>query len=133
LAACESHWGEAPGGDVPLPDRLAFASSLDGPAARFIGQWWGTYDVGREVVLAVTNIIGTKVEAVYAYGPMPAGRDKGGFVRRVGLADGDALEFANENLPTLRYKLETDGRLHGTWISPDGRATFTTLLRKLPP
>lgn len=134
LKSCESHWGEAPSGDVPLPVPLSFKQDAQGPSARFIGTWWGTYSsLGREVILAVTNIVGTRAEAVYAVGPMPMSLDKGGYSRRVGLADGDTLEFANNGRPTLRYRMNSDGTLQANWIATDGRSTYTTVLRKLPP
>jgi hypothetical protein len=133
LSDCETHWGETPSGDVPLPDRLSFAPNLDGLAARLVGKWWGIYDVGREVILAVTNIEGTTAEAVYAVGPSPSGKDKGGYVQVVGLADGDTLEFAKERQPTLRFKMNPDGNLHAEWIAADGRSTLRTLLRKVEP
>jgi len=133
LKSCESHWGEAPSGEVPLPAPLLFMSDPHGLAGRFIGKWWGAYSLGREVMLAVTNIEGTRVEAVYAFGPMPANLDKAGYQRRVGLADGDTLEFANKDMPTLRYRMNSDGTLQADWTATNGRSTYTTVLRKLPP
>ena len=129
---CESHWGEAPSGDVPLPKDLVITAPLEGPVARFVGKWWGTYVNGREAILVVTGGAGDRIEAIYAEGPPVGSAGKSGFTARTGQLSGDTLAFDEPGKPTLRCRLNAEGILDAEWVSPDGRSRLTSALRRLP-
>jgi predicted esterase len=134
--ACETHWGDEPSGEIPLPRNLTITPGASGPAARFVGRWYGTYTSGLEVMLFVTRVDGDWAEAVYAWGPKPRVEkesDKGGYWLRAGTANGDTLEFVGKGNVTLRYQLNQDGTLREEWTDVDQSVPFTNVLRKLRP
>lgn len=130
---CERPWGETPSADIPLPADLTIAPPSGGPAAPFLGRWWGAYDIGREIMLVVTKAVGDQVDAIYAVGDLPVGNNSNGnYTRRSGRIAGDELVFEQAGSSTLRYRLRLDGRVDRLWISADGKSQLTVVLRRLP-
>lgn len=130
---CETAWGDVPRDTIPLPKGLAIAPAAGGPGAAFLGKWWGTYDVGREVMLVVTKVEGDRAEAVYAVSNLPGGANAAGnYTRRSGRVTGGELDFEDAEKATLRYHLLPDGRLDGLWIAANGKSQLAVVLRRLP-
>jgi len=130
LAECANGKALEPSGAVPLPPGLKLATPSGAPGSDpFLGEWWGLYGNGREMILAVERIEGERVQAIYAYGPQES--QKGGFVEITGrLAEG-RLVFAEPGKPRFEYRLEPDGRLQATWSKGD--TTLAASLRRLSP
>ncbi|HMK67265.1 MAG TPA: hypothetical protein VK433_01860 [Stellaceae bacterium] len=130
---CETAWGDVPRDAIPLPKDLMIAPTSGGAGAAFLGKWWGTYDVGREVMLVVTKAEGDKVEAVYAVSNLPGGANAtGNFTLRSGRVAGGELVFEEAEKATLRYHLLPDGRLDGMWISANAKSQLAVTLQRLP-
>ena len=130
LAECANGKALEPSGAVPLPGELKLATPSGAAASDpFLGEWWGLYGNGREMILAVERIEGERVQAIYAYGPQ--GRQKGSFVEITGrLAEG-RLVFAEPGKPRFEYRLGPDGGLAATWSK--GEVTLAAHLRRLSP
>jgi len=132
LGECQTDWGSKPSGEVQLPKDLAIAAAGTGPAAAFLGKWWGVYSNGRELVLAVERANGESVQAVYATGPLPSEPSKLDYARLDGKAGVDALAFERPGKPTMRYRVRPDRNLDAEWISADGAGRLTAVLRRFP-
>jgi dienelactone hydrolase len=130
-ASCDSGWGREPSAALPVPKDLTLAKPSGGPADPFLGAWYGTYAIGRELMLAVTRVDGTSVEADYIVGPGLAPQQKAAVTRRDGtIADG-TLVFAAEGASTLRFTPRDDGDLDAHWISADGTSQLAALLHRV--
>jgi pimeloyl-ACP methyl ester carboxylesterase len=151
---CEPSWGETPSAELRLPDELAHpktaapaavaVTGASAPAAPVVASapggrsgtrqsWYGFYPNGREVVLAVEDVNGHDIDAVYAIGPGLDEDEPAEWSRRKGrLVDGE-FTFKEEGKSTLRFRPRADGGLHVTWTSPDGKSTMEAGLRRLDP
>ena len=130
LDGCASPAALEPSGEVLLPPGLELAKAGgDAAIAPFLGEWWGIYGNGRELIFAIEKVEGERVKAIYAYGPL--GRENAGSNEVAGgLADGRLL-FDEPGKPRLEYRLEPDGRLAAVWNRGD--TTLHAHLRKLGP
>jgi len=139
-ADCETHWGQSPSAQIPLPAALANVPGTQGAASAdtgavsvpensFLGKWYGFYSNGREVLLAVERIRGDEVTAVYAVGPGIEPGEKAEWVRRTGRLVDDELVFKEKGRHTLRYHLRSDGHMAALWIASDGRTELDAVLR----
>ncbi|MFI4986487.1 MAG: hypothetical protein ACHQF3_03520 [Alphaproteobacteria bacterium] len=128
LAACASPSALEPSGAVPLPADLRLAQPAGhAPSDAFLGTWWGIYNNGREMMLAIEAVEGGRIQAVYAYGPSDS--EKANFIKVAGsLADG-RLVFAEPGRPRLEYRLEPAGTLEAKWLK--GETTLVAHLRRL--
>lgn len=129
---CETAWGQRPSGELALPTEGLASAAGNAAAAPFLGAWWGTYTVGREVFLGLTAADGDSIEAIYAVGPPPGGAAKAESSRRAGRIAGDTLEFSEPGKSTLRYRLRADHGLDALWIAADGKIRLETVLRHPP-
>jgi pimeloyl-ACP methyl ester carboxylesterase len=147
---CEPSWGETPSADLRLPDELihpretqdpvvgngaSAPAATDGPGTvdgkPIRDTWYGFYPNGREVLLAIEDIRGQQLAAVYVIGP---GIDKGEpaeWSRRAGQIMDDDFVFEEQGKSTLRFHSRADGGLKATWISPDGKTSMETTLRRI--
>jgi dienelactone hydrolase len=128
---CEQPWGDAPGPEIaaPLPLTVSLASSR--PRHPLERRWHGFYVNGREILLTVDSVEGSRVRATYALGPGVDPEHAPEAVSRVGRLDGDELVFDEPGRNPLRFKPRYDGRLAGTWSEVEGGARLTTVLRPL--
>lgn len=130
---CDSHWGERPSPEMARTvDNLAQvipASSGDDP---FIGQWYGNYVNGREVLLAVhgTNAQG-RIVADYVFGP-PEDKPEGKVERspRLGRVENGALIFDEGQGAILTYRTRSPDELDAEWRDRKSPATLKTVLRR---
>lgn len=127
---CDESWGRHPSGQVALPIDLR-ADAIRTGNQRFAGKWYGFYPNGRELVLAVENIRGDQVTAVYAIGPGVLPGQEAEWVRRSGRIDGGTLEFSEPDKNTLRYSLRPDGKLQAQWVSVDGKSSLEAVMRAM--
>jgi len=130
LADCASASALEPSGEVLLPPALTLATAAgDAQMAPFLGEWWGIYGNGRELILAIEKVDGDRVEALYAYGPF--GPQSAGMEELTGQLKDGRLVFAIPGKPRLEYRLEPDGRLAASWNRGD--TTLTAELRRISP
>ena len=147
---CEPVWGEAPSAELRLPDELihpraathdAAANGASGPAAadapspargRAIRDtWYGFYPNGREVLIAIEDVRGQHLAAVYVIGPGIDEDEPAEWSRRVGHIVDDDFVFEEHGKSTLRFHPRPDGGLKATWISPDGKTSMEASLRRI--
>jgi hypothetical protein len=130
---CEGNWGAKPSAHLAFPSNLQSGKSVGVrlTGSPFIGRWYGFYPNGREVLLAIERVDGTDVQAVYGLGSAVGNDDRAEWTRRIGHASGGELVFKGDAGSALKYRLRPDGHLAATWISPDGRATLETILRRI--
>jgi dienelactone hydrolase len=141
---CEPDWGEAPSPEMRLPDELvhpraalhASAGAAGGSAAAPLASagrqsWYGFYPNGREVLLAIEEMHGNDVAAVYAIGPGIDDNEPAEWSRRKGRLVDDAFVFEEKGKSTLRFRPRADGGLSATWTSPDGKTSMEAGLRRL--
>ncbi|GGF21232.1 hypothetical protein GCM10011611_29160 [Aliidongia dinghuensis] len=122
--ACESHWGESPSADLPLPADLAIVPG------GLVGKWYGNYTIGREVMVAVTRIDGDKADGVLSVGPTNAARGQSSPLSGH-VADGK-LVFAGPNRQTLTLAPASDGTASLLWVSADETSRLAALLHRVP-
>jgi pimeloyl-ACP methyl ester carboxylesterase len=149
---CEPVWGEAPSSELSLPDELVHphaamhtvsaANGASMPAAFVAGMessggkngheaWYGFYPNGREVLLALEDVHGHDLNAVYAIGPGIDENEPAEWSYRKGHFVGDELIFEERGKSTLRFRPRADGGLSVSWTSPDGRTSMEGALREL--
>lgn len=141
---CEPDWGEAPSSEMRLPDELvhpraalhasagaAGGSAAAPPATGGRQSWYGFYPNGREVLLAIEEMHGNDVAAVYAIGPGIDDNEPAEWSRRKGRLVDDAFVFEEKGKSTLRFRPRADGGLSATWTSPDGKTSMEAGLRRL--
>jgi pimeloyl-ACP methyl ester carboxylesterase len=149
---CEPVWGEAPSSELSLPDELVHphaaahpvsaATGASAPTGFSIGSgssgnkngpeaWYGFYPNGREVLLALEEIHGRDLNAVYAIGPGIDENEPAEWSHRRGHLVGDELVFEERGKSTLRFHPRADGGLSATWTSPDGKTSMEGALRRL--
>jgi pimeloyl-ACP methyl ester carboxylesterase len=144
---CEPAWGETPSPEMRLPDELvhpraalhaaagtAGGSAPAGPAPGGSSgrqSWYGFYPNGREVLLAIEDIHGGDVAAVYAIGPGIDDNEPAEWTRRKGRLVDDDFMFDEKGKSTLRFRPRADGGLSATWTSPDGKTSMEAGLRRL--
>ena len=151
--ACRPVWGEAPSAELRLPGGLlrsqpvaptrlaAVGASTPGSASApplgsgGAGQetWYGFYPNGREVLIAIEEVHGQDLTAIYAIGPGIDENEPAEWSRRKGHIVGRKLVFAQDGDSTLRFRARYDGGLSATWISPDGKTTMNAALRRIDP
>jgi pimeloyl-ACP methyl ester carboxylesterase len=152
--ACDPAWGEAPSAELRLPDELAHprpavhgtaattgaspptasaVASAPGSGKRGRQTWYGFYPNGREVLLAVEDVRGQDLDAVYAIGPGIDDDEPSEWSRRKGRLVDDEFIFEEEGKSTLRFRPRADGGLRATWTSPDGKISMEAGLRRLDP
>jgi hypothetical protein len=124
LPACETHWGDSPSADLAVPADLAIAPGS------LTGKWYGNYTSGREVMLAVTGIVGETAKGIVATGPTNTS-PAGAFHVTGQVADG-ALVFAGTNKPKLTLTPAPDGSAGLLWISADGNTRIAATLHRVP-
>jgi pimeloyl-ACP methyl ester carboxylesterase len=145
--ACAPAWGEKPSAELRLPAELLRPREIAPAASPAVGasapsapatpptaaptrdSWYGFYPNGREVLIAVDEVHGDDVAAVYAIGP---GIDKGEpaeWTRRNGRIDGDELIFSEKGKSTLHCRPRGNGGLSLTWVSSDGKSSMEAGLR----
>jgi dienelactone hydrolase len=131
--SCDESWGQRPSAQIPLPSNFQPVKASRALAAEnaFIGNWYGFYPNGREILLAVEKVEGPEVTAVYALGPGLETEQRGEWVRRSGRLNGEDMLFREQGRNTLKYRLRPDGRLTATWISLDGVSTLEATLRRI--
>ena len=146
---CEPAWGEAPSSEMRLPDELvhpraakhAAAPSAGGSAPAGAGAsvpggagrqtWYGFYPNGREILLAVEDLRGRDLEAVYAIGPGIDENEPAEWSRRKGRLVDDEFVFEEQGKSTLHFRPRADGGLSATWTAPDGKTSMHAGLRRL--
>ena len=130
LADCASAAALEPSGEVLLPPGLELArAGGDRAMTPFLGEWWGIYGNGRELIFAIEKADGVRVKAIYAYGPL--GRESAGIEQVSGRLKDGRLLFAEPGKPRLEYRLEPDGRLAASWNRGD--VTLGAHLRRISP
>ena len=149
---CQPVWGEAPSAELRLPDELlhpraaaptAAAIGASAPAASgtpALGQskavcdtWYGFYPNGREVLVAIEEVHGQELAAVYAIGPGIDQGEPAEWTRRKGRVVDDDFVFEENGKSTLRFHPRAAGALKATWISPDGKTSMEAGLRCIDP
>ncbi|HXP75144.1 MAG TPA: hypothetical protein VN823_13450 [Stellaceae bacterium] len=128
---CETHWGEAPSGEVAIPALVKASASAGGALAAFEGTWWGTYSVGREVVLVIKSASDGRVEIVYMLGTMPAGLAKAESSTRSGRQVDGGLEVAEPGKSTLHIRARPDRDLDLEWLAATGSGRLTAVLHRM--
>ena len=144
---CEPAWGEAPSSEMRLPDELVHPRAALRAAAGATGgsvpggpapggssgrqSWYGFYPNGREVLLAIEDIHGGDVAAVYAIGPGIDDNEPAEWTHRKGRLVDDDFMFDEKGKSTLRFRPRADGGLSATWTSPDGKTSMEAGLRRL--
>jgi hypothetical protein len=131
-AGCDSGWGTAPSAELPVPPGLVLAAPSGGPADAFLGKWYGYYQNGRELMLAIERADAAAVEAAYVVGPGLSPGLKPAVTRRRGRVADGKLVFAQQGMSTLRYSPREDGLLDAQWIAADGSSHLDAVLRRLP-
>jgi pimeloyl-ACP methyl ester carboxylesterase len=151
---CEPDWGEAPSTELRLPDELVHPRSAMHTAAAAIGgtaptapavvsnpsggrggrqSWYGFYPNGREILLAIEDVRGPELDAIYAIGPGIDQNEPAEWSRRKGRLVDDEFIFDEKGKSTLRFRARADGGLAATWTSPDGKISMEAGLRRLDP
>jgi pimeloyl-ACP methyl ester carboxylesterase len=149
---CEPVWGEAPSSEMSLPDELVHPHTAMHPVSAANGAsaptgfsaviglsggkngheaWYGFYPNGREVLLALEDMRGHDLGAVYAIGPGIDENEPAEWSHRKGHFVGDELVFEEKGKSTLRFHPRADGGLSVSWTSPDGRTSMEGALRQL--
>ena len=149
---CEPVWGEAPSTELRLPDEIirphtagrmttaaTGASALAGFAGGSVSSrgnsgheaWYGFYPNGREIVLALEDVRGDAVDAVYAIGPGIDENEPSEWSHRKGRLVDEDFVFEEKGKSTLHFRPRADGGLSATWTSPDGKTTMEGSLRRL--
>jgi hypothetical protein len=93
--------------------------------------WYGFYPNGREILLALEEVHGQDLNAVYAIGPGIDENEPAEWSRRKGHLADDEFVFDENGKSTLRFRPRADGGLSATWISPDGKTSMQAGLRPL--
>jgi pimeloyl-ACP methyl ester carboxylesterase len=137
-ASCEVAWGQKPSNSLALPANFSNSVSKrpvtaqsGGAQSSLAGKWYGFYSNGREVMLAIENVRGEDVTAIYAIGPGIQEGQNAEWVRRTGKLVDDEIVFREKGRNTLRYRLRADGQLAATWQSLDGHSSMETTLRRI--
>jgi dienelactone hydrolase len=137
-ASCEAAWGQKPSTSLALPANFSSSVSKRPVTAQsgtaqssLAGKWYGFYSNGREVMLAIENVRGDEVTAIYAIGPGIQAGQNAEWVRRTGKVVDDEIVFREKGRNTLRYRLRGDGQLAATWQSLDGHSSMETTLRRI--
>ena len=150
---CQPVWGEAPSAELSLPDELlhpraatrAAAPSTGASAPAALGApapgrgkavrdtWYGFYPNGREVLVAIEEVHGQELAAVYAIGPGIDKDEPAEWTRREGHIVDDDFVFEENGKSTLRFHPRADGGLKATWTSPDGKTSMEAGLRRIDP
>jgi pimeloyl-ACP methyl ester carboxylesterase len=150
---CQPVWGEAPSAELRLPDEILHpsaeahtatpATGASAPAAAgapSVGQskavrdsWYGFYPNGREVLIAIEQLHGRKLAAVYAIGPGIDKDEPAEWTRREGRIVDDDFVFEENGKSTLRFHPRADGGLKAIWVSPDGETSMEAGLRRIDP
>jgi pimeloyl-ACP methyl ester carboxylesterase len=144
---CTPVWGNEPSADLSLPSELVhprqpLTAVLSGSSPRVTSAiepapvreaWYGLYPNGREVLLAVENVAGNRLTAVYAIGPGINKDEPSEWSRREGRIVDDEFVFAEPGKSTLRFRPRDDGGLEVTWTSNDGKYSMKTGLRRIDP
>ncbi len=129
---------------TPMPTTVAVWTpdpSVPAAAAAFSGIWVGQYTVPgiREVALAVQQISPAnskgvhKVEVLYSWGPYGPGAYQW---QKEGQREFDG-EISNGELTVdsgrlnMRWKMQTDGTLLGTWAVPSAGLNFEGTFKKV--
>ncbi len=149
---CEPDWGETPSAELRLPDELihpraahhsaAAGTGASAPTSRAAASvpsagrshretWYGFYPNGREILLAVEDLRGQDLNAVYAIGPGIDENEPAEWNRRKGHLVDDEFVFEEKGKSTLRFRPRADGGLSATWTSPDGKTSMQAGLRPL--
>lgn len=144
---CNPVWGNEPSADLSLPSELVhphqpIQAVLSGSSPRVTSAvqpapvreaWYGLYPNGREVLLAVENVAGDRLTAVYAIGPGINKDEPSEWSRRQGRIIGDEFVFAEPGKSTLRFRPRDDGGLEATWTSSDGKYSMDAGMRRIDP
>ncbi len=109
--------------------RPELARSVPGGAGR--QTWYGFYPNGREILLAVEDLRGRDLEAVYAIGPGIDENEPAEWSRRKGRLVDDEFVFEEQGKSTLHFRPRADGGLSATWTAPDGKTSMHAGLRRL--
>ena len=128
---CETRWGEAPSGEIAVPATLKTNISVGGAAAAFEGAWWGTYTIGREVMVIVKAEEDGRAEVTYMQGSMPAGLAKAESTTWQGRTVDGALEVVGSGGSTLRLRARADRDLDLEWTSANGGHRLTSVLHRV--
>ena len=158
---CEPEWGEAPSAELSLPEEVlhprggvrataagAGASAPTASAGPVPGgskgeakgrpdgrneAWYGFYPNGREVLLAIQDLRGHDLDAVYAIGPGIDENEPAEWSRRNGRVVGDEFVFEEKGKSALRFIPRADGGLRLTWTASDGKHSMEAGLRPIDP
>ncbi|MBV9860540.1 MAG: alpha/beta hydrolase [Alphaproteobacteria bacterium] len=149
---CKPSWGQIPSADLQLPKELldlrresqpASAETATGSAApnsgggnppqHILDTWYGFYPNGREILLAVDNVAGEDLSAIYAIGPSIDNAHPAAWVRRTGHIRDEVFVFDESGKSTLRFRPRPDGSLSASWTSADGKSTMAARLRRIDP
>jgi pimeloyl-ACP methyl ester carboxylesterase len=150
---CHPRWGTMPSAEMKLPPELPAAAhpqrvAAAGTAGRtgsgqsvdagrttygFRDVWYGFYPNGREVLLGVESVHGSKLTAVYAIGPSIDNRHPASWSRRNGRIVGDSFVFEETGKSTLRFRPSEDGGLEATWMSAGGGMSMDAHLKPIDP
>ncbi|MGQ9365350.1 alpha/beta hydrolase [Azospirillum sp. ST 5-10] len=132
---CDGAWGRSPTTDFL---EAALGSSRGepprgtaGPGRSYLGQWYGTYVNGREVMLDIERVANGRVQAEYVLGPGVEPDQRFERVRRTGRLVEDGIVFDEPGLNVLRYRLRYDGRMAATWEDRTSAAKLDTVLRRM--
>jgi dienelactone hydrolase len=144
---CHPVWGNQPSADLSLPGELVhphrpIRAVLTGSSPRATSAveaapvrqaWYGLYPNGREVLLAVENVRGHHLSAVYAIGPGIKPGEPAEWSRREGHIVAGKFVFATPGMSTLRFRPRDDGGLAATWTSRDGKYSMKAGMRRIDP
>jgi pimeloyl-ACP methyl ester carboxylesterase len=144
---CHPVWGNQPSADLSLPSELVhphrpIRAVLTGGSPRVTSAveaapvrqaWYGLYPNGREVLLAVENVRGNHLSAVYAIGPGIKPGEPAEWSRREGRIIDGKFVFATPGMSTLRFRPRDDGGLAATWTSSNGKYSMKAGMRRIDP
>ena len=82
-------------------------------------------------LLAIEDVRGQDLDAVYAIGPGIDENEPAEWSRRKGHLVDDEFVFDEKGKSTLRFRPRADGGLSATWTSPDGKTSMQAGLRSL--
>ncbi len=128
---CETRWGDAPSGEIAVPALVKATVAAASEIAPFEGAWWGTYTVGREVVLVIETGADGHIGARYTVGTMPAGTGRVESSTRSGRPIDGGLEVTGKGLSTLHVRMRADHDLDLEWLAASGSGRLTTVLHRV--
>jgi hypothetical protein len=120
---CKATMPRPVAGDFVLPADSAPARNVPAAAQPFAGRWFGWYTQGREMLLIVRQVSGTRVTAVYAWSALGRQPDEAaGYSVRHGYLDAGAgfMVFDDRGQARIVFSRRRDGQMDVVWTRPEG-------------